>query len=79
VSSDAFYQGSIGLAMGMCVLTGQAPQPQQWAKPQRDFYLRVLTITKENAARFTNEPAVEDYAEQWRCDKLWSRATGPAF
>jgi len=79
VSSDAFYQGSIGLAMGVCVLTGQVPAPRTWAKEQRDFYLRMAVITKDNAARWASEPAADDYAGEWRCDKLWSRATGPAF
>ena len=38
VSSDAFYQGSIGLAMGVCVLTGQAPPP----RPMDEGAARVL-------------------------------------
>jgi len=79
VSSDAFYQGSIGLAMGTCVLTGQAPPPQTWAKERREFFLRVVVITKDNAAHHAKEPAVDAYAGEWRCDNLWSRATGPAF
>ena len=40
VSSDAFYQGSIGLAMGVCMLTGQVPPPERWTKAQREYYLR---------------------------------------
>ena len=79
VSSDAFYQGSIGLAMGTCVLTGQVPAPQTWERQKRDYYLRVIVITKDNAARYAKEPVVDDYASEWRCDNLWSRATGPAF
>jgi ribose transport system substrate-binding protein len=79
VSSDAFYQGSIGLAMGVCVLTGQVPPPRTWSREQRDYYLRVAVITQDNAARYASEPALDDYAAEWRCDRLWSRATGPAF
>ena len=79
VSSDAFYQGSIGLAMGTCVLTGQAPPPHSWRKEQRDFFLRVITITKDNAAQYLQEPSADTYASEWRCDNLWSRAKGPAF
>ena len=79
VSSDAYYQGSIGLAMGVCVLTGQAPPPDTWRKEQREYYLRVLVIDKDNAAAYLKEPAVDAYAAEWRCDKLWSRSTGPAF
>jgi ribose transport system substrate-binding protein len=79
VSSDAFYQGSIGLAMGVCLLTGQAPLPKTWSKEQREYYLRVTVITKNNAARYLKEPSVDDYVGEWQCDKLWSRSTGPAF
>ena len=32
VSSDGYYQGSIGLAMGVCVLTGQVPPPKRLAE-----------------------------------------------
>ena len=79
VSSDAFYQGSIGLAMGFCVLTGQAPLPQTWSKDRREFYLRLVVITQKNADDYLKPPAVDAYAPEWRCDNLWSRALGPAF
>jgi len=79
VSSDAFYQGSIGLAMGVCMLTGQVPPPDRWTKAQREYYLRTVVITRENAARHASEPAAEGYIDEWRCDQLWSRSTGPAF
>jgi ribose transport system substrate-binding protein len=79
VSSDAFYQGSIGLAMGVCVLTGQTPLPQTWTKEQREFYLRLLVITKANATQYLKEPTADAYVGDWQCDKLWSRDTGPAF
>jgi ribose transport system substrate-binding protein len=79
VSSDAIYQGSIGLAMGVCVLTGQAPLPKLWSKEQRDFYLRMIVITKDNAAQHLKQPTVDAYSGEWQCDKLWSRASGSAF
>lgn len=79
VSSDAFYQGSIGLAMGVCVLTGQAPPPDRWTKAQREYYLRTVVITRENVVRYASEPAAESYVSEWQCDQLWSRSTGPAF
>ncbi|HXL17646.1 MAG TPA: sugar ABC transporter substrate-binding protein [Streptosporangiaceae bacterium] len=79
VSSDAFYQGSIGLAMGVCVLTGQAPLPQTWGKEQREYYLRVVVITQDNAAQYLQEPTVDASISEWQCDRLWGRATGPAF
>ena len=78
VSSDAFYQGSIGLAMGYCVITGQTPLPKDWPKENRDFYLKLVTITKENAAQFLKEPEAASYVDTWECDKLLSRSTGPA-
>ncbi|MGO9998667.1 MAG: sugar ABC transporter substrate-binding protein [Acetobacteraceae bacterium] len=78
VSSDAFYQGSIGLAIGYCVLSGQIPLPKAWPKEQRDFYLKLVVITKDNAAKFLKEPEASSYVSTWECDKLWSRSTGAA-
>jgi ribose transport system substrate-binding protein len=79
VSSDAFYQGSIGLAMGYCVITGQTPPPKGWPKEHRDFYLKLVVITKANASQYLKEPEAASYADTWECDKLFSRSTGPAF
>jgi ribose transport system substrate-binding protein len=78
VSSDAFYQGSIGLAMGYCVMSGQTPLPKAWPKEKRDFYLKLLVITKDNAAELMKEPEAASYADTWKCDGLWSRSTGAA-
>ncbi|WP_181181556.1 sugar ABC transporter substrate-binding protein [Mesorhizobium sp. B3-1-6] len=78
VSSDAYYQGSIGFAMGYCVLTGQAPTPASWTKEQRNFNLRLIAITKDNVDQYLNPPPASAYAGDWACDKLWSRDTGPA-
>jgi ribose transport system substrate-binding protein len=79
VSSDAYYQGSIGLAMGTCILTGQVPLPSSWPNQQREFYLKLLVITRDNAAQNLREPEPSTYVDDWQCDKLWSRSTGKAF
>ena len=79
VSSDAYYQGSIGLAMGVCVLTGQVPLPRTWAKERREFYLKLQVITKGNAGQFRGDPKTSAYAPEWDCANLWSRNTGKAF
>lgn len=79
VASDAYYQGSIGLAMGVCVLTGKIPLPRTWPKEQREFYLRLQVITKDNAMQFQGDPQASAYASEWDCNKLWSRSTGKAF
>jgi ribose transport system substrate-binding protein len=80
VSSDGFYQGSIGLAMGVCVLTGQVPPPAEWTKENREFYLKLVLINKDNAADFLSDPDPEAYAaSDWECDKIFARNTGPAF
>jgi ribose transport system substrate-binding protein len=78
VSSDAFYQGSIGLAMGYCVATGKVPAPKDWPKENRDFYLRLVVISKDNAAQYLKEPEAASYIDTWECDKLLSRSTGAA-
>jgi ribose transport system substrate-binding protein len=78
VSSDAFYQGSIGLAMGYCVATGKVPAPKEWPKENRDFYLKLVVISKDNAAQYLKEPEAASYVDTWECDKLFSRSTGAA-
>ncbi len=79
VSSDAYYQGSIGLAMGVCVLTGKLPLPREWPKEKREFKLRLQVITKGNAPQFHGDPQASGYAAEWDCGNLWSRSTGKAF
>lgn len=79
VSSDAFYQGSIGLAMGVCVLTGQTPPPRTWPRDRREFYLRLQVITPANVGQYRNTPAVAAYIPEWDCANLWKRSTGAAF
>lgn len=78
VSSDATYQGSIGLALGYCVVTGQLPQPKDWPAEQRDFYLKLAVIDKDNAAQYLADPVADSYVDTWECDKVFSRSTGPA-
>ncbi len=78
VSSDATYQGSIGLALGYCIVTGQIPQPKDWPAEQRDFYLKLLQINKENAAQYLVDPVAASYTDTWECDKVFSRSVGPA-
>ena len=79
VSSDAYYQGSIGLAMGVCVLTGQLPPPKDWPRDKREFYLRLQVVTKDNVAQQRGEARASSYAKEWECSNLWSRSTGRAF
>ena len=77
VSSDAFYQGSIGLAMGYASDRANAAS-QGLAQGKRDFYLKLVVITKSNAAQYLKEPETAAYVGTWECDKLWSRSTGAA-
>lgn len=79
VSSDAYYQGSIGLAMGVCVLTGQQPEPRAWPRERRDFYLQLQEITKETVPKYRGDPPMSAYAPEWDCANLWKRSTSRAF
>jgi ribose transport system substrate-binding protein len=79
VSSDAYYQGSIGLAMGVCVLTGQVALPKDWPREKRDFYLKLQVITKDNARQHRGDPTLAAYEREWDCANLWNRHTGKAF
>jgi len=78
VSSDATYQGSIGLALGYCVITGQLPLPKDWPAAHRDFYLKLVVVNKDNAAKYLADPVAASYVDTWECDKVFSRSTGPA-
>lgn len=78
VSSDATYQGSIGLALGYCTVTGQLPLPKDWPAEHRDFYLKLVVINKDNAAKYLADPVADSYVDTWECDKVFSRSTGPA-
>ena len=79
VSSDAYYQGSIGLAMGVCVLTGQVPLPKAWPKEKREYYLKLQVITKGNAWQYRSDPQPSAYVHDWDCANLWNRSTSKAF
>lgn len=79
VSSDGYYQGSIGLAMGVCVLTGQLPPPEAWPNEKRDFYLQLQVVTRENARQLGAEPKPGAYADEWNCSNLWKRSSGKAY
>jgi ribose transport system substrate-binding protein len=79
VSSDALYQGSIGLAMGLCVLTGQQPPPRAWTEERRDFNLALREITRDTVSRYRGDPPAAELAREWDCASLWKRSTGKAF
>jgi ribose transport system substrate-binding protein len=78
VSSDATYQGSIGLALGYCIVTGQLPPAKEWDPENRDFYLKLAVIDKDNASTYLADPKADAYVDTWECDKVFSRSTGPA-
>ena len=79
LSSDATYQGSIGLAMGYCALTGQISLPAEWTKDQRMFYLTPVAIESSNVDLYLADPNPDDYADTWSCDSIWSRSLGPSY
>ena len=79
VSSDAYYQGSIGLAMGLALLTGQIPPPAEWPKDHRMFYLTPAVINAKNVDQWLGEPDPKNYASTWEASGLWSRSQGPSY
>ena len=48
----------------------RVPLPKDWPKEKRDFYLKLVVITKDNAAQFMKEPEAASYVGTWECDKL---------
>jgi ribose transport system substrate-binding protein len=78
-TSDAAYQGSIGFAMGYCILTGKVPPPEEGAHEQRMFFLTPVMIDSSNVDSFLAPPAASDYEGDWSCEGLWDRSIGPSF
>lgn len=79
-SLDAYYDGSEGLAMGVCAATGRF-DPTSIPHVKRTFYTKQFLITPANVNKFlTAEPRVpgQNYLRDWNCKHLWDRYSAPA-
>jgi len=73
VSVDGPWQGGIGLAMGYCALTGEL-SVSDMSNEQRAFFARQTLINADNAeANLTPTANLDDF----KCDNLFDRVTGP--
>ncbi len=74
ITSDPFWQGGIGLAIGLAAKRGVIDVPKE-PKLHREFYARVIEITKDNVAEYikTNVDTHPDI--DWK--DLWGRVVGP--
>jgi ribose transport system substrate-binding protein len=76
-SSDAYWDGSAGLAAGYCTATGQF-NPDSIPAAQRSYYAKQFNVDKANVSHFLAAPNPADYAKDWSCDHLWDRFVSPA-
>jgi len=74
VSSDAFWQGGIGLALGYRAATGQLNVGEQ-DHANRAFYGRQFVIDSSNVDQYLTTPQASAYASDW--SDPFARNTGP--
>ena len=75
-STDAYWDGSIGLAMGYCAATGKL-DPTTLSHDKRDFYGQEFVVTKANVDKYLATPNPADYTQDWSCGHLFDRFAGP--
>lgn len=73
VSSDGPWQGAVGLAMGYCAATGEIDVADIPAE-DRAFFAEQFLITADNVEEFVDP---ELNVDEFSCDSLFDRATGP--
>ena len=74
VSSDAYWQGGIGLALGYQAATGKLKTGSQDHK-NRAFYAKQFLVDKSNVDQYLTAPSASSYAGDWT--NPFSRNTGP--
>ena len=79
VSSDAYYQGSIGLAMGLAVLTGQVDAAEGLAERAADVLPDPGRDQQEQRGAVAGRAGPQQLRPTWKPDGLWSRSMGPSY
>jgi ribose transport system substrate-binding protein len=74
VSTDAPWQGGVGLALGYQAATGKI-DPAKLPREQREFYGKQFLVTKDNVAEYLKKPDPSEYAQDW--SDPWARSQGP--
>lgn len=72
VSSDAWWQGGMGLAIGLAALRGDI-DPAELGEEERAFYAEQFLIDGENVEEFLEPPAPDNY--EWT--DYFGRVVGP--
>jgi ribose transport system substrate-binding protein len=73
-STDAFWQGGIGLALGKQAIEGKL-DPKELPNEQREFYGKTFLVTKANADEYLTPPTADSLTKDWQ--DPFSRAAGP--
>ena len=74
ITSDPFWQGGIGLALGYNALTKKF-DPASEPPEHREFYGKVVSITKDNVEEYYKTNIESQPNLDWA--DLWGRVTGP--
>jgi len=76
ITSDGYWQGGIGLAMGYCAMTGKL-DPKSLPHDKRAFFAKQTLVDKANVTKYTTTPTAADYTSEWNCDNLFNRFMAP--
>src|SRR5207245_2654795 len=76
-STDAFWDGSAGLAMGYCAATGKL-DPSSVPTAKRSFNAQEFTVSKDDVDKYLATPNPADYQNDWNCKNLWNRFVSPS-
>ena len=74
ITSDPYWQGGMGLSLGLSAKRG-AFNPAKEPHEHREFYAKVLEITKQNVADYVKDNVDSHPAMNW--NDLWGRVVGP--
>jgi ribose transport system substrate-binding protein len=74
VSSDAFWQGGVGLALGYQAATGRLKAGTE-GHDKRAFYGKQFVIDKSNIDQYLTPPQASSYTTDWT--NPFARSTGP--
>jgi ribose transport system substrate-binding protein len=73
VTSDPFWQGGMGLALGLAAKTGKI-DPTNEPKDHREFYGKAVLISKDNVEEYYKTNIDSQPKMDW--NDLWGRVTG---
>jgi ribose transport system substrate-binding protein len=74
ITSDPYWQGGMGLSLGLAAKRG-VYNPAKEPHEHREFYARVVEVTKQNIAEYIKTNVDSHPVIDW--NDLWGRVVGP--